>query len=109
MPLALARTLDDRTLAATAVLIGRSRLLDRTAALLAKHLAKLHIVLLGLLFLGGRGSAGRQRRETAVRIAVALPVTIGVVGIVGRLADRERPFASQPGSASLVDHAPGRS
>src|SRR4051812_25442319 len=95
MPLALARTLDDRTLAATAGLIGRSRLLDRTAALLAKHLAKLHIVLLGLLFLGGRGPDGWRRRETAVRIAVALPATIGVVAVVGRLAERERPFASR--------------
>src|SRR3954447_14150401 len=109
MPLALARALDARTLAAASALAGRSRRLDTTAALLASHLAKLHVVLLGLLFLGGRGPAGWRRRETAVRIAVALPVTIGVVGVVGRIVDRERPFASLPGSASLVDHAPGRS
>src|SRR4051812_20704785 len=101
MPLALARSVDARTLAAISALIGRSRRLDSTAALLARHLAKLHILLLGLLFLGGRGSAGWRRRETAVRIAVALPVTIAAVGVIGRLADRERPFACRPGSAAL--------
>jgi undecaprenyl-diphosphatase len=109
MPLALARTLDDRTLAATAVLIGRSRVLDRTAALLAQHLAKLHVVLLGLLVLGGRGPSGWRRRETAVRIAVALPATIGAVAVVGRMAGRDRPFAGGAGATALVDHAPGRS
>jgi undecaprenyl-diphosphatase len=109
MPLALARALDDRTLAATAVLIGRSRVLDGAATLLARHLAKLHVGLLGLLFLGGRGAAGWRRRKTAVRIAVALPVTIGAVAVIGRLAERERPFASRAGATALVEHAPGRS
>jgi undecaprenyl-diphosphatase len=109
MPLAVARTLDARTLALTSALVGRSRRLDQGAALLARHLAKLHILLLVLLILGGPGRAGRRRRETALRIALALPVTIGAVGVVGRLADRQRPFASVAGSTALVEHAPGRS
>jgi len=109
MPLALARALDTRTLAATSALVGRSRRLDQSAALLARHLAKLHVILLGLLILGGPGASGRRRRETALRIALALPVTIGAVAVVGRLTDRQRPFASQPATVSLVDHAPGRS
>jgi undecaprenyl-diphosphatase len=109
MPLALARSLDACTLAAASALVGRSRRLDLSVAMLARHLAKLHIALLGLLFVGGRGPAGWRRRETAVRIAVALPVTIGLVGLVGRLVDRERPFASLPDATALVDHAPGRS
>jgi membrane-associated phospholipid phosphatase len=109
MPLALARTLDDRAVAAASALVGRSRQADRVAAFLALHLAKSHVLLLGLLLVGGRGLAGRRRREAALRIAVALPVTIGVVGLVGRLADRQRPFARAAASASLVAHAPDRS
>jgi undecaprenyl-diphosphatase len=109
MPLAVARALDARVVAATSALVGRSRRCDLAAALLARHLAKLHVALLGLLFLGGRGQAGWRRRETAVRIAVALPVTIGVVSVVGRLAERQRPFAVDPAAPVLVEHAPGRS
>src|SRR5215212_8213698 len=109
MPLALARALDHRTVAAASALVGRSRRADRTAALLARHLAKTHIILLALLLVGGRGLAGWRRREAAVRIAVALPVTIGVVALVGRLADRQRPFTRTDGPSSLVAHAPGRS
>ncbi len=109
MPLAVARALDARVVAATSALVGRSRRCDRVAVLLARHLAKLHVALLGLLFLGGTGQAGWRRRETAVRIAVALPVTIAVVGLVGRLAERQRPFATDPTSPPLVEHAPGRS
>jgi undecaprenyl-diphosphatase len=109
MPLALARTLDARAIVLTTALVGRSRRLDRAAALLAQHLSKLHVVLLGLLLVGGRGAAGRHRRETAVRIALALPVTIGAVGVVGWLFERQRPFARQPDGTSLVQHAPGRS
>ena len=105
----LARAVDARTVAATSALVGRWRRLDLTAALMARHLAKLHVVLLVLLFLGGRGPMGWRRRETALRIAVALPVTIGVVGIVGRLANRRRPFAYDSGPTALVEHAPGRS
>jgi undecaprenyl-diphosphatase len=51
----------------------------------------------------------RRRRETALRIAVALPLTIGVVGIVGRLANRPRPFTYDAGPTALIEHAPGRS
>jgi undecaprenyl-diphosphatase len=109
MPLAVARALDARVAAATLDLIGRSRRWDRVAALLAQHLAKVHVAVLGLLFLGGRGQAGWRRRETALRIAVALPVTIGVVELVGRLADRQRPFTIDPAGTVLVEHAPGRS
>src|SRR4051794_2691295 len=109
MPLALARAVDARALALTSALLGRSRRLDQGAALLARHLAKLYIVLLGLLLLGGRGPTGWRRRQVAIRTAVALPVTIGVVSIVGRLVERDRPFASGTESAALVAHAPGRS
>jgi undecaprenyl-diphosphatase len=109
MPLALARTLDDRVAVAASALVGRSRQLDRAAALLARHLAKTHVLLLGLLLLGGRGPAGWRRRDAAIRIAVALPVTIGVVGLVGRLADRQRPFTRQASVSTLVEHHPGRS
>jgi undecaprenyl-diphosphatase len=109
MPVALARAFDTRAIAATSALVGRSRRLDQSVALLARHLSKLHILLLGLLLLGGRGAAGWQRRETAVRIGLALPVTIGLVGVVGWFFERERPFARYPTAASLVDHAPDRS
>src|SRR5688500_3013292 len=109
MPLALARTVDARAAALAASLVGRSRPLDRMAALLARHLAKLHVALLVLLLVGGRGSGGRRRRDAALRIAAALPVTIVAVGLVGRLVERERPFARSPGGGGLVDHAPGRS
>lgn len=109
MAAALARALDARTLAVVAALIGRSRRVDRAAALAAEHLAKLYVLVLALLMLGGRGPAGRRRRQTALRIGVALPLTIGAVAAVGRLVGRERPFASQAGVALLVAHAPERS
>jgi undecaprenyl-diphosphatase len=109
MPLALARAVDARALAITSALVGRSRRLDQAASLLARHLAKAHILLLALLFLGGCGPGGRRRRETALRIAVSLPITIGAVALVGRLVERERPFTHQPGATSLVAHAPWRS
>lgn len=109
MPLALARTLDARAHAVTMALVGRSRRADQLAVLAARHLAKLHIGLLGLLLLGGRGQAGWQRRETGLRIAVALPVTIAAVSLVGRLVERQRPFALAESAHQLVDHAPHRS
>jgi undecaprenyl-diphosphatase len=109
MPLALARAVDIRTMAAASALVGRSRRLDQGAALLAQHLSKLHVLLLGLLLLGGRGASGGRRRETAVRIGFALPVTIGLVSLVGWLVERRRPFAGHLAAQQLVDHAPGRS
>ena len=109
MLLALARALDVRAIVICSALVGRSRRLDRTATMLAVHLAKLHVVLLGLLLLGGSGARGGRRRTAAVRIAAALPVTMLVVGAVGRLVERQRPFAGQPDRPSLVEHTPGRS
>jgi membrane-associated phospholipid phosphatase len=109
MPLALARALDAQAAAVAASLVGRSRRLDRIAALLAKHLAKLHVALLVLLLVGGRGRGGTRRREVALRMMAALPVTIVAVGAAGRLFERERPFARHPGGGGLVEHAPGRS
>ena len=109
MPLALARSVDARVIAISGSLVGRSPRTDRLAALAARHLAKLHVALLVLLLVGGRGQRGRRRRNAAVRTAIALPLTIGAVGVIGRLADRQRPFDRQPEVASLVEHAPGRS
>ena len=109
MPLALAHAIDARTAAIFASLVGRSRRFDRVVTLLARHLAKLHITLLLVLFIGGRGSAGRRRREAGLRIAATLPITIGVVSLVGKLVERQRPFARQLDGMPLVDHAPGRS
>jgi undecaprenyl-diphosphatase len=109
MPLALARTVDARTLAVTSALVGRSRRADQLAALAASHLAKLHVGLLGLLLVGGRGQRGRQRREAGLRIAAALPLTMIAVSLVGRLVERQRPFVRSPEIEQLVDHAPHRS
>ena len=109
MPLALARSLDARAAALAASIVGRSRQLDRLAALSAEHLAKLHVALLALLLVGGPGPAGRRRRETALRMTAALPVTVVAVGLVGRLVERERPFARHAMSGGLVAHAPHRS
>jgi undecaprenyl-diphosphatase len=109
MPLALARAVDARAVALTVSLAGRSERFDRAAYLVARHLAKLYVTLLVVLLLGGRGAAGHRRREVALRMAAALPLTIGVVGLVGRLVERGRPFARRPDEAILVDHAPDRS
>ena len=109
MPLALARSLDAQAAAIAASMVGRSRRADLLASILARHLAKLHVVLLLLLLIGGRGARGRERRETAVRMAAALPLTIGVVALVGKFVDRERPFARHGEGIALVEHAPGRS
>lgn len=112
MPFALARnlaTLDTRTLAVTSAMVGRSRQADRVAALAARHLAKLHVGLLGLLLLGGGGRSGWRRQEAGLRMAVALPATIAVVSLVGRLVDRQRPFTLAPDVVQLVEHAPHRS
>lgn len=109
MPFALARDLDASVATVAASMVGRSRQADRVAAMLARHLAKLHVALLVLLFVGGPGGHGRRRREAAVRIAAALPATMVAVSLVGRLVERERPFASRTDAGALVEHAPGRS
>src|SRR4051794_22229674 len=105
MPLAFdrARAIDVYAAAIAASAIGRSRRLDQGVALLARHLAKIHIGLLVLLLVGGRGAEGRRRRETALRMAVALPVTIGAVSLVGKLVERDRPFTKRPDGSTLVD------
>jgi undecaprenyl-diphosphatase len=109
MPLALARAVDARAVALTTSLAGRSERFDRAASLVARHLAKLYVTLLIVLLVGGRSAAGRRRREAALRMSAALPLTIGVVDVVGRLVERERPFAARPDDANLIDHAPDRS
>jgi undecaprenyl-diphosphatase len=109
MPLALARALDAQAAAIAASMVGRSRRADLLASLLARHLAKLHVLLLILLMVGGRGARGRERRAAAVRMAAALPITIGVVALVGRLIERERPFARHAAGTVLVEHGSGRS
>lgn len=109
MPLALARSLDARALAATTAMLGRSRRADRMAAFAARHLAKLHVALLGALLIGGSGAAGWRRREAGLRMALALPVTIAAVSLVGRLVERQRPFTQEQFGEQLVAHAPHRS
>lgn len=109
MPLALARAADARALAVASALVGRSARLDALATILARHLAKLHVALLLLMLLGGRGEAGWRRREAALRISAALPITILLVHLVGRAVERERPFAAASEQPPLVEHTPGRS
>ena len=108
MPLALARTLDDGAIRLVMATVGRYPLLDRLAAGAADSLAAVHVLLLGLLLVGGPGAAGRRRRALGIRIAAALGLTIGAVGAVGRLVARTRPFARHD-IAALVEHAPHRS
>jgi undecaprenyl-diphosphatase len=109
MPAAALRDIDVQTITLMRSAVGRSDALDLTIAALARHLAKLHVLLLGLLLLGADRASRQRHRWTALRIGLVLPLTIAVVGAVGRLAGRTRPFAGQPGVAPLVDHAPGRS
>src|SRR2546423_4670256 len=108
MPAALLRQLDAQTVAAVSSVTGRSSTIDRAVAALAEHLAKVHVLLLGALIVGGRGTLRRRHRETALRIGLVLPLTIAVVGAVGKLIRRTRPFVDQAG-LPLVDHHPGRS
>ena len=109
MPAAVLRDLDDRTIAAVSSCVGRSNGVDRAIAGLARHLAKVHILLLAALFVGGNGDDRRRHRETALRVACVLPVTIAVVAAVGALTGRRRPFADDDTVTALLDHAPGRS
>jgi membrane-associated phospholipid phosphatase len=109
MPVALLREVDAHTVAMLSSWVGRSAALDRTVAALAEHLAKLDIVLLGLLVLGPDATVRRRHRITALRIGVVLPLTIAAVGAIGRLVGRQRPFASAEAGPPLVDHAAGRS
>lgn len=108
MPAALLRRIDVQTVAAVSSVTGRSATVDRTIAALAEHLAKVHVLLLGALMVTGRGASGRRHRETAVRIGLVLPLTIAVVGAVGVLFGRSRPFVGRD-EPPLVEHHPGRS
>jgi undecaprenyl-diphosphatase len=108
MPAALLRQLDARTVAAMSSVVGRSTAIDLTVAALARHLAKAHVLLLGALVIGGQGTLRGRHRETALRIGVVLPLTIAVVGAIGALVQRRRPFADRQ-TMPLVDHHPGRS
>jgi undecaprenyl-diphosphatase len=108
MPAALLRQFDAQTIAAVSSVTGRSATVDRTVAALAEHLAKVHVLLLGALIVGGSGAVGRRHRETALRIGLVLPLTIAVVGAIGTLIGRTRPFARRA-ATPLVDHHPGRS
>jgi undecaprenyl-diphosphatase len=105
---ALLRQIDAQTIAAVASVSGRSTIADRMVAVLAEHLAKVHVLLLGALLVGGGGALRRPHRETALRIGVVLPLTIGVVAVLGALIGRARPFVG--GKATpLIEHRPGRS
>jgi len=109
MPTAVLRDLDDRTIAAVSSCVGRSSIVDRSIAGMASHLAKVDILLLAALFVGGSAGDRRRHRETALRVACVLPVTIAVVAAVGGLAGRRRPFADDDAVTALLNHAPGRS
>jgi membrane-associated phospholipid phosphatase len=112
MPLAFARTLarlDARTFAATSALVGRSRQADVLAALAANHLAKVHIGLLVLLLGGGCGPRAWRPPQAGLRMALALPLTVAAVSLVGRVVERRRPFTQTADVAPLVEHAPHRS
>ena len=109
MPLAFVESLDVRAVRLLSGAIGRYPRFDDLMALAADHVAKLHVALLGLLFLGGTGEPAWRRRGLAARIATALGLTMAAVGLVGGLVGRTRPFARHDGVAALVDHAPHRS
>lgn len=109
MPLALVESLDVRAVRLLSSAVGRYPRIDGLMAAAADHVANVHVGLLGLLFLGGIGEAGRRRRGLAVRIAAALGLTIAAVGALGGLVSRTRPFARHADVAALVDHAPHRS
>jgi membrane-associated phospholipid phosphatase len=109
MSAALLREIDTQTVAMLSSWVGRSDALDRAVAALAQHLAKLHVLLLGLLLIGVDQASRQRHRATALRIALVLPLTIGVVAAVGRLVGRQRPFAIHESTTALLDHAPERS
>lgn len=109
MSAALVRTVDDGAVQLLTALVGRFPALDRLVAGVADHVAKVHVALLGLLFVGGFGAAGRRRRALAIRTSAALALTVAAVGAIGRLVERARPFARLDNVAALVDHAPHRS
>ena len=109
MPLAFVESLDVRAVRLLAGAVGRYPRFDCMVAAAADHVAKLHIALLGVLFLGGAGEPGWRRRGLAVRVAAALGLTVVAVGMLGRLVRRPRPFARHDEVAALVEHAPHRS
>ena len=109
MPPAFVESLDVGAVRLLAGAVGRCPTLDRLMAAAADHVAKVHVALLGLLFLGGVGEPGWRRRGLAARIAAALSLTVAAVGVIGGLAGRTRPFARHADVAALVAHAPHRS
>ena len=109
MPPAFVESLDVGAVRLLTGAVGRYPRFDRLIAVTADHLAKVHVILLGLLFLGGEGKLGWRRRWLAVRTLAALGVTVAAVEALGSLARRTRPFARHADVAALVDHAPHRS
>ena len=109
MSLAFVESLDVGAVRLVAGAVGRYPRFDRLVAAAADHVAKGHVFLLGLLFLGGAGEPGWRRRGLAIRIATALGLTVAAVGILGQLVSRTRPFARHDGVAALVAHASHRS
>ena len=109
MPLAFVESLDVGAVRLLARAVGRYPRLDALMAAAADDVAKAHVALLGLLFLGGMGESGWRRRGLAARISAALGLTVAAVGLIGGLVGRARPFARHAGIAALLDHAPGRS
>src|SRR5829696_6692034 len=104
MPLAFVEALDIGAVRILAGAVGRYPRFDRLVAVAADHVAKVHVALLSLLFLGGAGERGWRRRGLAVRIATALGLTVAAVGVIGRLVRRTRPFACHGEVAALVEH-----
>jgi len=107
--LALVHTLDSAAVRALASAVGRCPPFDRAAVATADHLAKLHVALLGLLYLGSFVRGRSHRFGLAVRMSAALGVTIGAVHVIGRCVVRARPFARHDGVTALIEHGSHRS
>ncbi len=106
-PLEALRRADHGTAEVARRAVGRHRAVNRAMLATARHAAAAEILLFVLLAIGG-GSNARARRMAALRIALALPIVLAAVAVVGGAARRSRPFARSD-VAPLVEHAPGRS